>query len=134
MIKIFCISFCLMIWVACVPKEEIHSNISTTLREDSWRIDYFIDSTENKTHVFNGFGFVFGGDQIITASNDTLSVQGEWHTGDDNDLTNLIIDFGDTLNFRELNGDWDAYELEETMVKLRDLDNTGNNFLTFLRN
>lgn len=134
MIRIFFIELCLIMLVACVPKEEVHLNISTTLQQDSWRIDYFIDSTENKTNIFTGFGFVFGGDQIITASKDSFTVQGEWHTGDDNDLTNLIIDFADTIHFKDLNNDWETYELQEAVVKLRDVDNSGNNFLTFLRN
>jgi hypothetical protein len=119
---------------ACTPKVEVSSNISTTLMDRTWRITYFVDSTENETSHFNGFGFVFAADQVLVAIKDSITINGQWHTGDDNDLTNLIIDFAEVENFRDLNNDWDAFEIKDDEVKLRLSNNTGIDFLTLTKN
>jgi hypothetical protein len=123
-----------LLGTSCKSKAEVNSNISTTLQDGSWRITYFVDSTQNETGHFTDYGFAFGSDQMITAIKDSITVTGEWHTGDDNDLTNLIIDFADIVNFKDLNADWDAYELTDSEVKLRYFDDAGNDFLTFRKN
>lgn len=123
-----------LLFTACTQKVEVNSNISTTLREGSWRITYFVDSTENETAHFNNYGFAFMQDQVIIATRDSVSVTGLWHTGDDDDLTNLIIDFADINDFKDLNGDWDAFELSDAEVKLRFFNDTGQDYLTFTKN
>jgi hypothetical protein len=123
-----------VILFSCKGKEEITTNISTTLQDGSWKITYFIDSTENETNHFTGYGFQFGSDQTVNAAKDSVTISGEWHTGDDDDLTNLIIEFEDIPDFKDLNADWDAYELTDTLIKLRDFDNLGNDYLTFQKN
>jgi len=120
------------IWmVSCHPDQQVSTNISSTLMEGNWHVEYFMDSSQNKTANFNGFGFKFSENELVKVSRgDTVTVLGQWFTGDDNDLTNMALQFGDTLSFNDLNKDWDAFEITDNQVKFR-VTNLTTSYLTF---
>ncbi|WP_250433126.1 hypothetical protein [Hanstruepera flava] len=119
--------------------------IEDQVEAGTWRITSFIDSGQDETHDFTGYGFLFrsNGELIATHSSGS-SLTGSWFisNSNSNDDSNSDIDFNiffnvsDSSNFEDLNDDWDIVSHSDNMIKLRDVSggNGGVDTLTFERN
>ena len=117
-------------------KDDTGSTTSSIVSLGSWKITLFNDSGKDETSDFSGFAFTFNSNGSVTSVKNTNTVTGTWSTGIDDSQNKLILNFGTTIPFDDLNEDWDI--LERTLVKIRlqhiSGGNGGTDLLTFEKN
>ena len=91
------------------------------------------DNGNDETPHFSGYEFIFSPGGSATASNGSNTVSGTWMTGTDDSQSKLILDFGSTSPFDELNEDWHVLEETSTMIRCEHISggNGGTDYLTF---
>ncbi|WP_245946160.1 hypothetical protein [Marinirhabdus gelatinilytica] len=115
--------------------------------DGTWRISYFFDTDEDETSNFNGYTFTFGENGIVTATNGSTTVTGDWSILDDNsnsssdddgnssddDDFNIFFPVPEDNDFEDLNDDWDVISVTANKIELTDVSggNGGTDFLTF---
>lgn len=104
------------------------SNSSTTDYSGSWKVSYYFDNTDETSH-FTGYIFSFNNTGVLTASNGTTTANGTWSQTS----SKLIIDFGTTPNFSDLNDDWLILEKTANSIKLKDDNPAQDDQLNFLK-
>lgn len=117
-------------------KDDTGSTTSSIVSLGSWKITLFNDSGNDETSDFSGYAFTFNSNGSVTSVKNTNTVTGTWSTGIDDSQNKLILNFGTTIPFDDLNEDWDI--LERTLVKIRlqhiSGGNGGTDLLTFEKN
>lgn len=83
--------------------------------QGSWRISYYFD-TGDETQKFNGYTFSFNPGSQLVATNGSNTVTGTWSETS----SKLIISFGSTPVFDDLNDDWLVEEKTATSIKLKE--------------
>lgn len=113
-----------------------NTSASTTLKSGTWRITYYYDTDHEETSSYSGYNFTFTSNGTVSASNGATTVSGTWSTGSDDSQVKLILDFGTTVPFDELNDDWHVTELTDAKVKMEDVSGGGGgtDYLTFEKN
>ena len=127
----------------CSP-EDNNVNVTPTvitenLQSGGWVITSFTDSGKNETGHFNGYIFQFESNGILTASDGSNSVQGQWSitdnsSGDDSpDDIDFNIFFNLSNSFEELNEDWHIVSQSADKIELIHISggNGGTDLLTF---
>ena len=84
----------------------------------TWKVSYYFENTD-ETSNFSGYSFTFNAGGALTATNGSNTVTGTWSTSS----SKLIINFGTTNVFSDLNDDWLIEEKTASSIKLKD-DNT----------
>ena len=114
-------------------KDDSPSLVDNTIQKGNWKITFFQDSGNDETSHFSGYEFIFNSDGSVTASNGNNSVSGTWTTGTDDSQSKLILNFGSTAPFDELNEDWHVLEETSTMIRCEHISggNGGTDYLTF---
>ena len=115
------------------------TNVQNTVQSGTWHISSFIDSGDDETNHFNGFTFTFADNNVLTASNGTVTYSGTWSIDDDNSNDDSIDDlhfnilFNLSNDFEELNEDWHIVSRTSTRIELTHISggNGGTDFLTF---
>ena len=102
--------------VSC-KKEDNLSVVDDTIQEGNWKITFFEDSGKDETAHFSSYEFVFNADGTVVATNDGNTISGTWLTGIDDSQSKLILNFGSTVPFDDLNEDW--HVTEETSALIR---------------
>ncbi len=116
------------------------SNITTvlnsTITQGGWRVTSYIDSGNNETSHYTGYAFTFQSGGVVTATKSGSTVNGTWSSGNDDSTLKLVLNFGTTDPFQELNDDWHVVQQTSTMIKLEDVSggNGGIDYLTFEKN
>lgn len=118
------------------------AGIINIVNNGTWRISYYYDTDHEETNEFNGYDFTFGANNILTASNGTITNTGTWTITDsnsnDDNLSDLDfnISFGNPAQFVEISDDWEIMEKSNTVIKLKDVSggNGGIDYLTFTKN
>ena len=118
------------------------SAIINIVNNGTWRITYYYDTDQEETNNFNGYNFTFGANNVLTASNGTITNTGTWTITDsnsnDDNLSDLDfnITFGNPAQFVEISDDWEIMEKSNTVIKLKDVSggNGGIDYLTFTKN
>ncbi len=101
------------------------SDVIKNIQTGEWIISLYKDDGKDETYHFTGYSFVFN-NGVITATRPSASaITGSYAKGTDDSKPKLILDFGSTSPFDELNEDWVI--LEETSVKIRLEDISGGN-------
>lgn len=138
----------LVLWIAVViaafvscnndDNKTTPDNIEDTVKDGTWRVSYLYNSGVEKTANYAGYNFVFGGNNVLTATKETNSNTGYWFVDtskSDNDLFSSIfeISIGPNDIFQDLNADWKVIENTGSSFTLKD-DSHGDtaiNYLTF---
>ena len=107
--------------------------LNTTIQQGKWKATLFNDSGNDETHHFTNYNFQFNSDGTITASSSANTVSGTWSVGNDDSQQKLILNFGATDPFEELNDDWHVLQQNSSIIKLEDVSggNGGTDLLTF---
>ncbi len=113
--------------------------IATAMREGVWQITAFTKDGVERTTGFEGYNFVFDGENDLIATNGTTVNTGTWsvtlnNEEDENDF-DFIINYSSPANFQDLKGNYDIVTSNDVMIQLIELNN-GNDakYLTFERN
>jgi hypothetical protein len=125
LIKICFLSVIALTFASC-SKDDNPTNITPV--EGNWRISYFFDSGD-ETGNFSGYNFQFNSSGVVTASNGANTVNGTWSQTS----TKLIINFGTTPVFDDLNDDWLIEEKTSTSIKLKEDNPTQDDRLQFTK-
>jgi hypothetical protein len=118
------------------------SSIINIVNNGTWRITYYYDTDQEETNNFNGYNFTFGANNVLTASNGTITYTGTWSITDSNSNDDSLSDldfnitFGNPAQFVEISDDWEIMEKSNTVIKLKDVSggNGGIDYLTFTKN
>ena len=98
----------------------------------TWRITYFMESTEDKTSDFSGYTFSFNSNSVLTATLSGANTNGTW--GWDDSSSKFHISIGSSKPFSDLTDDWLILEKTETILRLKNDNAAKNELLTFSRN
>jgi hypothetical protein len=147
---VFVIAFMLSIIMAmsCTNNDIPNTNannptsVINIVNNGTWRISYYYDTDQEETNNFNGYNFTFGANNVLTASNGTITNTGTWTVTDgnsnDDNLSDLDfnITFSTPAQFVEISDDWEIMEKSNTVIKLKDVSggNGGIDYLTFTKN
>ena len=132
-IKIMTLLLLVIATASSCKKDDSPSLVDNTIQKGNWKITFFQDSGNDETSHFSGYEFIFNTDGSVTASNSNNSVSGTWMTGTDDSQSKLILNFGSTAPFDELNEDWHVLEETSTMIRCEHISggNGGTDYLTF---
>lgn len=92
------------------------------LVSSNWQIASYVDDGENETDDFEDYQFDFKADGTVSASNGS-SLEGTWSV--QNAGTELVLDFGTTMPFDELNDEWDVLSFSNSRIELEDVSGGG---------
>ena len=111
-------------------------DVSDAVKDGTWKVSYFYDSGKDETANYAGYSFIFGGNNVLTASKETNSYNGLWSVAkstSDNDLYSTIfkISIGPNDIFQDLNGDWKVMENTGSSLTLKD-DSKGETAIDYL--
>lgn len=111
----------------------VPSDFETILTSGSWFVTYFFDD-EDETSDFAGYEFTFATDNTAQAVNANTTVNGSWNLTTST-IPDLILYFGETDPFDELDEDWDIIEATQDIIKLKHISGGDGSidFLTFER-
>jgi len=109
------------------------SSTSEIVGQGTWKITLFNDSGNEETQNFAGYNFTFNTNGTIAAVKNTSTVDGIWNTGVDDSQNKLLLDFGSTVQFSELNEDWVILGQTVSKIRLEHVSggNGGTDLLTF---
>lgn len=115
---------------SCSKNNDQVADNNSTINDYSgnWKISLFFDNGD-ETANFSGYIFTFSPTGTITATNGSNSVTGTWSSGS----SKLIIDFGTTVEFEELNDDWLIVEKTANSIKLKDDNPAQTDRLEFVK-
>ncbi len=108
------------------------SVLNSTVQQGSWKVTSYIDSGTDETNHYTGYVFTFQTGGVVSAVKTGSTVNGTWSSGNDDSQLKLILNFGTTAPFQELNSDWHVTQQSSTMIKLEDISggNGGIDYLT----
>lgn len=101
------------------------SSTNTNVTQGKWKVTLYNDSGTDETFHFSGYEFSFSSSGSVSAVKSSSTISGTWRTGTDDSQNKLILDFGSTVPFEEINDDW--HILEQTSSKIRLEDVSGGN-------
>ncbi|MCJ7465529.1 MAG: hypothetical protein MUO53_02415 [Maribacter sp.] len=118
--------------------------VSNLLTTGAWHITSFIESGNDHTSNFNGYGFFFNTNGTLIADNGSTTVNGTWSatdsgkSGDDDssDDIDFNVFFAEPASFNELNEDWNIVSRSDAKISLIHVSggNGGTDTLTFEKN
>jgi hypothetical protein len=114
-------------------KKSTDPSTSDIVGQGTWKVTLFNDSGDDETQNFAGYNFTFNSNGTIAAVKNASTVNGTWNTGSDDSQNKLILDFGTTVQFSELNEDWVILEQTASKIRLEHVSggNGGTDLLTF---
>ncbi len=118
--------------IAC---DDNSSDNTTTLDDtltttNGWKVTYFWDKDKDDTSKFQGYTFFFETGGIFKAFKNGVTTTGTWKIGSNGNK--LIINTGVSVKpLEELNDDWLIIEKSNTRIKLKDDNDTHDEFLNF---
>lgn len=111
--------------------------VQQSLQTGTWKVSLYNDSGENKTSYFNGYGFVFGSNGSVTATNGTVSQAGMLSVFPDSGDTKFVLTFQISSGpFKEISEDWKIVTQSASKIELVNISggNGGTDYLTFEKN
>ena len=118
------------------------NEVVNTASTGTWKVTYFFDTDKEETTNFSGYSFNFGSNNLLSASNGTLTYSGNWNVVDDNSNDDspsdidFVISFATPDSFTDLSEDWKIISRTSEKIELTHISggNGGTDFLTFLKN
>lgn len=98
--------------------------LNDILLDGLWYVALYLeDSDEDYTSIFNSFQFDFQTGGIVSVSNNSVTLQGNWFVTIENENNlKLILSFSDVYPLDEIDEDWFVIEFQNNQVKLVDDD------------
>lgn len=113
--------FVTTILTSCKKKDDNSSSpsISDIVLQGEWKITVYKDDGQDESNHYSGYVFHFFQNGVLTAISNTNNISGTWSDGSDNSQTKLILNFGSTVPFEELNEDWHVISKNSTQIVLQ---------------
>lgn len=129
----FVVIMMMVMWSCKKDDSSPSSTIDNTVQQGNWKITLFNDSGNDETNHFTGYEFTFNADGTVVATSNGNTVNGIWSTGNDDSQSKLVLNFGATSPFDELNEDWHVTEETSTLIRCEHISggNGGTDFLNF---
>ncbi len=123
---------------ATTPNQDLVDQVS----DGTWSITYFYHNDMEVTGDFEGYGFTFGNNNVLTASNGINTYTGTWsvvngNPGDDSpEDPDFNIAFAAPAGFAELSEDWNIVSQSNTTLELIHVSggDGSSDYLTFEKN
>ncbi|MEQ1554890.1 MAG: hypothetical protein ABL929_11955 [Ferruginibacter sp.] len=112
----------------CSKSDDI-ATINAAPIAGSWRVSYYWDK-KDETNNFAGYNFSFNANGQISATNGTNTITGAWSQTS----SRFVVNFGNTLIFSDINGDWQIVEKTANSIKLKDDNPLQDDQITFTKN
>ncbi len=111
------------------------TNVLNIVNQGNWRFALYNDSGVDETNHYTGYTFTFS-NGTVTAVKNASTVTGTYSTIFDDSKNKLVLNFGVTVPFDELNDDWHILEETATRVRLQDVSGGSGqtDLLTFEKN
>jgi hypothetical protein len=110
--------------------DEVDNNdFVAILTEGNWKITNNMEDDKDETARYNGYVFTFYANGIVTAEKDGVILQGSWETEGEDSTLELELDFPDDSPLDELDEEWDVWEFDGSIIRLKD----DGDYLTFER-
>ena len=115
--------------ISC-SKENI-TNIASYVTKGTWRVTLYQENGVSKLYYFSNYDFTFS-NSTVTATRNASTVTGTFSTKYDDSKNKLVLNFGNTSPFNELNDDWEILEESATKIRMQDVSggNGGTDLLT----
>ena len=115
--------------ISC-SKENI-TNIASYVTKGTWRVTLYQENGVSKLYYFSNYDFIFS-NSTVTATRNASTVTGTFSTKYDDSKNKLVLNFGNTSPFNELNDDWEILEESATKIRMQDVSggNGGTDLLT----
>ena len=91
------------------------------LNSGEWEVATYIDSGNDETADFDGFGIVFDLNGAVFAQGNGGVINGSWLLRRDDEGLKLDLNFEEQMPFDELNDDWKIVEVGENVIELRNV-------------
>jgi hypothetical protein len=112
---------------SCSKKDDVV--VSPAPISGTWRVSLYWDK-KDETSNFSGYSFSFNSGGQLVATKGSSTITGTWSES----ATKLIIDFGTTAVFNDINDDWQIVEKTATSIKLKDDNPLQDDQLHFVKN
>jgi hypothetical protein len=116
---------------------QIVTNVQNIISVGTWRVTLFSENGINHTSHFTGYNFTFNSNNLVSASNGTLTYNGTWTGGVDNSTPKLYITFNEQNGpFEEISEDWRIMSYNSTKIELKHISGGDGSIdlLTFVKN
>lgn len=115
--------------ISC-SKENI-TNVASYVTKGTWRVTLYQENGVSKLYYFSNYDFIFS-NSTVTATRNASTVTGTFSTKYDDSKNKLVLNFGNTSPFNQLNDDWEILEESETKIRMQDVSggNGGTDLLT----
>ncbi|MGC4101098.1 lipocalin-like domain-containing protein [Ferruginibacter sp.] len=127
----------LSIFVSCKKDDNSVSAQASALNaaavQGKWKVTLYNDNGTDQTNHYTGYEFQFSSNGTVTAAKTGSTISGTWSSGNDDHTLKLVLSFGATAVFSELNDDWHVTQQTSTLIKLEDVSGggSGTDYLTF---
>ncbi|MAP80846.1 MAG: hypothetical protein CL526_07130 [Aequorivita sp.] len=127
--KILILALTVIIASACSSSDDAgdvntseFEEITTILPQGKWFISRLIDGNSDKTSEFESFDFTFNTDGTVKAQNNLFTENGTWnYDNSSSDDEELVLQFGNTTPFDEINDDWEIVSISNSQIELSDI-------------
>ncbi|MFM1829446.1 MAG: hypothetical protein RL624_1687 [Bacteroidota bacterium] len=111
------------------------SNVWSYVTKGTWRVTLYQENGVSKLYYFSNYDFTFS-NSTVTATRNATTVTGTFSTKYDDSKNKLVLNFGNTSPFNELNDDWEILEESATKIRMQDVSggSGGTDLLTFEKN
>lgn len=115
--------------ISC-SKENI-TNVASYVTKGTWRVTLYQENGVSKLYYFSNYDFIFS-NSTVTATRNASTVTGTFSTKYDDSKNKLVLNFGNTSPFNQLNDDWEILEESATKIRMQDVSggNGGTDLLT----
>lgn len=125
----------LFLLASCEDSKVSTTDVSNTLKSGTWEITFYWNNNQDETAEFAAYDFIFASNNVVTANNGTNSEQGTWYvaeSGDEGDESDLVLYFGSSFVFSELNDNWHVMEKSASRIHMQHINpGGGTDLLTF---
>jgi hypothetical protein len=144
--KLFFIPFLMSIFTfgmtSCSSDDDASNNpsinqVNANVSSGTWRVILFSEDGVNHTSDFAGYNFLFASNNLMSAENESTTVEGTWITGTDDSNPKMILSFDVFAGpFEEISEDWRILSSTSTKLELRHVSGGDGSIdlLTFQKN
>ncbi len=137
----FFLTAIIMVFSSC-KKDTVSSDSSDVtafkahIAVNSWRASYFLQNGVDSTNSLTGYSFIFNTNGTVTATKNSIRVDGTWSAGTDDSKIKFTLLFSAAGAFSESSEDWLVFQQSETSIRLQHVSkgSTIVDLLNFERN
>lgn len=131
--KYFMLACTLFFMAQMSCKKDNITTLSSIVIQGNWKVALYSDNGSDHTNHFTGYSFTFKNDGTVSAINSPNSITGTWSAGTDDSQAKMVLNFGSTDPFKDINSDWHILEKSANIIRLEDVSggNGETELLTF---